>query len=104
MHFSTAHTLPTHKPHPSYVWGKSCHNLHEVEAIASQVDYIFLGPFFPTLSHPGTPLLSLDVLRQVRTLFPSLKIYALGGIIHPWQIEKVRLAGATGFAGIQFFL
>ncbi|MGQ9863849.1 MAG: thiamine phosphate synthase [Bacteroidia bacterium] len=104
MHFSAADSLPAYKPHSEYLWGKSCHNLSEIEGIASKVDYIFLGPFFPTHSHPGASLLSLEVLRQARTLFPALKIYALGGIMHPWQVEKVRIAGATGFAAIQFFL
>lgn len=82
--------------------GASCHNPEELEmAERVGVDYVFLSPVLPTLSHPGaTPLgwpAFADWVKQI-----NVSVYALGGVT-PAQLDQAKLAGAQGIAAIRAF-
>lgn len=105
MHFPAPLMPPPPKPHPTYLYGQSCHTPEEVAQAKLWSDYVWIGPFFPTPSHPERKdFLSLDVLRALREKHPDFPIVALGGIDSEEKAEAVRAAGAWGFAGIRYFL
>lgn len=83
--------------------GASAHSLHEAQrAAVGGVDYILLGPIFPTPSKLkyGKPL-GLSLLRQICEAL-ALPVLGLGGI-RPDRIAEVIAAGAAGIAGIRIF-
>jgi len=93
------------KPHlpKHFVMGASAHSLHEAQrAAVGGVDYILLGPIFPTPSKLkyGKPL-GLSLLRQICEAL-ALPVLGLGGI-RPDRIAEVIAAGAAGIAGIRIF-
>jgi thiamine-phosphate diphosphorylase len=87
---------------PGMLLGRSVHNLDEAgQAALEGVDYLFLGPVFATLSHPGAPALGLDAYREA-VLRTKIPILAIGGVTG----ENVRLiaqAGGRGAAAIRAF-
>ncbi|MEN3041108.1 MAG: thiamine phosphate synthase [Bacteroidia bacterium] len=106
MHFP-APPLPSHPKLPfSYLYGQSCHSLEEVAVAASWASYVWIGPFFPTPSHPEQKggYLPLEMLGLLREKYPSLPVIALGGIDTEERKAAVLKAGAWGFAGIRYFL
>lgn len=103
MHFPAGFSTPLPKPHPSYLYGASCHNLLEVEAVLSWVDYVWLGPLFPTASHPQVEPLALATLQKVANRFPQVPIIVIGGLTTQDRIEAARTSGAAGFASIRYF-
>lgn len=72
-------------------------SIHSPAAIASEgvLDYVTLGPIWPTPSHPDHPGLGADVLRGTRT--PML---AIGGVT-PERAAIAREHGAHGVAVIR---
>jgi thiamine-phosphate pyrophosphorylase len=87
---------------PACIIGLSCHSEDDVElAIAEGVDYVLLGPVFPTPSKPGAPALGLSRFGGIckRSKIP---IFALGGIALENAASCVS-AGAGGVAGIRLF-
>jgi thiamine-phosphate pyrophosphorylase len=85
---------------PSRLVGISCHSLADLlEAVASGVDFVVLGPIFETPSkRPYGPPLGCGILREARAL-TSLPLVAIGGIT-PARTPEVVAAGADGVAVI----
>jgi thiamine-phosphate pyrophosphorylase len=81
--------------------GYSTHNIEQVQrALALPIDYLAIGPIFPTTSKADTePVVGLDGLRAVRNLVTKLPIVAIGGIT-PQNAKAVIEAGATSVAVI----
>lgn len=80
----------------------SCHNETELAAACRiGVDFVVVGPVFPTASHPGAPTLGLAGLTRLceRATVP---VYALGGV-SPAHIDALYQCGAQGAAGITAF-
>lgn len=65
------------------------------------VDAVLLSPVFATSSHPGGRHLGLYRFARIAQCL-SLPVIALGGI-SARGIRRVRLAGASGIAGIGLF-
>ena len=82
--------------------GRSTHNLDEAtEQEAAGASYLFLGPIYPTKTHPdGTPL-GLDHLREA-VLRCKIPIVAIGGI-DAKNAPGVVAAGAAGIAAIRAY-
>lgn len=101
-----ARSLPTTAArrvlHPGMLLGRSVHNLDEAgQAESEGADYLFLGPVFPTRTHPGQDALGLDTYREA-VLRAKIPILAIGGVTG----ENVRLiaqAGGAGAAAIRAF-
>lgn len=76
--------------------GRSTHSIDEAcEAANEGVDYVFLGPIWPTRSHPDRAPLGTAALSAVQ----HVPVIAIGGV----EPERVRLAidsGAYGVAAI----
>lgn len=105
MHFPAPPLSPPPKPDPSYLYGQSCHTPEEVAAAAPWASYVWVGPFFPTPSHPEHgSFWDLAQLSLLRKRFPSLPLIAIGGIDAPERIEALQTHGAAGFAAIRYFL
>jgi len=84
--------------------GLSTHGLEEVEAArAEPVDYVAIGPVFPTVSKSDTrPVVGLEMVRQARKL-TSRPLVAIGGITRQ-NARLVADAGADGLAVISDIL
>jgi thiamine-phosphate pyrophosphorylase len=83
------------------VIGFSTHNIEQAVAAARlPIDYLAIGPIFPTLSKENPdPVVGLDGLRRVRQAVPRLPLVAIGGI----TLENAREtldAGADSLAVI----
>lgn len=84
--------------------GFSAHNLREAqEAWEAGVDYIIVGPIFPTPSKEGlvSPL-GLEALQEITTA-SKVPVVAIGGI-NSANGQKVLEAGAHGLACISAIL
>lgn len=87
---------------PGMLLGRSVHNLDEAgQAEEEGADYLFLGPVFPTRSHPGEPALGLEPFREA-VLRAQVPILALGGV-DPGNVHLVAEAGGRGAAAISAF-
>ena len=76
--------------------GRSTHTPAEVAAAAAEgADYVFLGPIFPTASHPDRPPLGHAALGNA-----SLPVVAIGGVT-PDRVSACVAAGAYGGAAIR---
>jgi len=84
--------------------GVSTHNLKQFEeAAATSVDYIAVGPIFPTSSKPNPdPVVGAALLRRVRPLTKK-PIVAIGGITLD-RAPEVLAAGADSVAVISDIL
>ena len=74
--------------------GFSTHNLEQArEAARLPVDYIAIGPLFPTSSKDNPdPVIGLEELSRVRRVTGTIPLVAIGGINH----ENARQAIAAG--------
>jgi thiamine-phosphate diphosphorylase len=83
------HELP-----PGVPVGASCHDSRELEQ-ATEADWVFLSPVFPTPSKPGAAALGLErfavLIERV-----SVPVYALGGV----DAERFAACVAAGAAGV----
>ena len=89
----------------SAIIGFSTHNLEQARAAARlPVDYIAIGPLFPTSSkdHPD-PLIGLEELRGVRRVTGTIPLVAIGGINHE-NARQAIAAGADSVAIISYLL
>ncbi len=79
------------------VWiGRSTHSVHEALAAQDEgVDYVFLGPIWPTTSHPGRPALGTGAISGARTA----RVIAIGGVT-PERVQPAIEAGAYGVAAV----
>jgi len=84
----------------SAIIGLSTHNLEQAIAASKQpVDYIAIGPVFPTTSKADPDeVIGLDLLRRVRDALPAARLVAIGGI-NDENITDVLAAGADSAAG-----
>jgi 8-oxo-dGTP diphosphatase len=89
------------RPLPRDAWvGASCHGAEELElAAALGADFATLSPVHPTTSHPDATPLGWERFAQIVT-DARLPVYALGGV-GPDDLERARVAGAPGVAGIR---
>ena len=84
---------------PTWWIGKSVHDLDEARAAQAEgADYLFLGPVFPTATHPDRAPVGLGVLRDVARL--GLPVVAIGGVTVE-RVRGIRDAGAYGVAAIR---
>ena len=78
---------------PDKIIGLSTHSLEQVRAACAQdIDYLSIGPIFPTRTKLIEGPLGLDLVREART-FVRVPIVAIGGISEK-NIAEVRRAGA----------
>lgn len=83
------------------VIGFSTHNIEQArEAAALPIDYLAIGPIFPTKSKDNPdPTVGLDGLRRVRDAVPRLPLVAIGGITLENSADTLA-AGADSVAVI----
>lgn len=82
---------------PDLFVGRSAHAPSEARAAAAQgADYVFLGPVWPTASHPDRPALGVDAVVQAQ----PARVIAIGGITAE-RARQARAAGAYGVAAIR---
>jgi thiamine-phosphate pyrophosphorylase len=78
--------------------GASVHSMEEAEAAAGGgVDFLMVGAVFPSPSHPASPGVGLQLIRDTNTL--GLPVVAIGGM-SPERARQARDAGAYGVAAI----
>lgn len=87
------------------VIGFSTHNAEQArEAIELPVDYLAIGPIFPTSSKENPdPVVGLEGLRRVRRIVGQIPLVAIGGI-RPENAREVLRAGADSVAVISLLL
>lgn len=85
--------------------GFSTHNVEQArEAAALPIDYLAIGPIFPTSSKDNPdPVVGLEGLRLVREIVGDIPLVAIGGINHK-NIAEVLKAGADAVAVIRHLL
>ena len=73
---------------PDKCVGVSCYNSLErvAEAYEKQASYIALGAFFPTITKPNAPRVSLDIIREAKGM-GDIPLVAIGGI----TLENIRV-------------
>ena len=88
-----------------FVIGFSTHNLKQaIEASIWPVDYLAIGPIFPTSTKQNPdPVVGLDGLRVVREAIGERPLVAIGGITRP-EARAVIDAGADSVALIRNLL
>ena len=96
-----ARSLPSEKVRemlgPEKIVGRSVHSVQEaVDLSLEGVNYLFLGSFFRTSSHPETVPLGLDTLEKLTTRV-KVPVIAIGGV-DPTRISTLLEAGAKGVA------
>ncbi len=76
--------------------GRSSHSAAEAIAACEEgADYAFLGPIWPTTSHPGAQGIGIGAIEEAN----AVAVVAIGGIT-PERIPAVIDAGAYGVAAI----
>jgi thiamine-phosphate diphosphorylase len=81
---------------PEVVIGRSTHDPGEArEAHEAGADYVFLGPIWPTASHPERVPLGVDAIAAAA----PARVIAIGGVT-PERAALCREAGAWGVAAI----
>lgn len=88
-----------------FVIGFSTHNLKQaIEASTWPVDYLAIGPIFPTSTKENPdPVVGLDGLRVVREAIGARPLVGIGGITRP-NARAVISAGADSVALIRGLL
>jgi thiamine-phosphate pyrophosphorylase len=87
---------------PGMLVGRSVHNLDEAGQAEEQgADYLFLGPIFPTRSHPGRPALGIGLYRE-SVLRAKIPVLAIGGVATD-NVGAIAEAGGPGAAAISAF-
>lgn len=78
----------------------SCHDAQALRQAADiGVDFVFLSPILPTLSHPGVDTLGWDAFKALVDQV-NVPVYALGGM-RVGDIPVARLHGGQGIAAIR---
>ena len=79
--------------------GYSTHSIEQVrEAVSLPIDYLAIGPIFPTSSKlRADPVIGLDSLREIRLIIGDLPLVAIGGVNRA-TLESVFDAGADSVA------
>lgn len=82
--------------------GRSCHTLEECRRAAEEkVDYLVLGPVFPTRSKSGEATITLEQLGQAARL--PIPVFALGGFSRE-NMKQLKDIPVRGIAGITLFM
>ncbi len=78
----------------SDMWiGRSTHSAREVErASRENADYAFLGPIWPTASHPGQPGIGIEMLKASH----GIPLLAIGGV----TVERASKCAAHKAYGV----
>jgi len=83
-----------------YLLGVSVHSLEEAQAaVTDGADFLLAGTIFASPSHPGEPTSGLDLLREIKQIYPSYFVLAIGGITAVTAKQAIE-AGADGVAVI----
>ncbi len=78
----------------------ACHNEYELELAKSiSVDFLFVSPILPTLSHPNSRPIGWERLRELSEK-AAIPTFALGGL-DKTHLEHAKSCGAFGVAGIR---
>jgi thiamine-phosphate diphosphorylase len=87
------------------VIGFSTHNVEQaIEAARLPVDYIAIGPIYPTVSKDNAdPVIGLEGLRRVKRAIGPVPLVAIGGIRRE-SVPEVLQAGADAVAVISLLL
>lgn len=84
----------------NYLVAASCHNETELQqAVHIGADFSVLSPVRATRSHPDAAPLGWEEFARLR-MATDIPVYALGGL-SAGDLDKARLAGATGLAMIR---
>ncbi len=79
---------------PGVVIGRSTHNQDQlVGALAEAVDYLCVGPCWPTPTKPGRPAPGLALVRVAAQLTGAKPWFAIGGVDYD-RLPEVLSAGA----------
>lgn len=95
----TSRQLRTIERRPEFpLVGASCHTAAEL-ALASQLDFVVLGPVMPTASHPQQPAMGWTAFARLVYNYP-LPVFAIGGLSRD-DLEEAWRHGAHGIAAIR---
>jgi thiamine-phosphate pyrophosphorylase len=87
---------------PHWIKTAAAHGIRSVRLAENfEVDAILLSPVFATKSHPKARPLGISRFARICTT-AKVPVFALGGITKS-RINRVRIAGASGVAGIGLF-
>jgi thiamine biosynthesis protein ThiS len=87
-----------------YLLGASVHSLQEAQtAITEGADFLLAGTIFASSSHPNEPTSGPDLLREIKQMYPTCFLLAIGGITAA-NAKQVMQAGADGVAVISAIL
>ena len=85
---------------PDRLVGLSTHSPAQIDAAATAgVDYIGVGPVYPTPTKPGRPAVGLELVRYA-SAHATMPFFAIGGI-DPVMISAVIDAGASRVAVVR---
>jgi thiamine-phosphate pyrophosphorylase len=85
---------------PDRLVGLSTHSPAQIDAaVGAGVDYIGVGPVYPTPTKPGRPAVGLDLVGYAARHAP-LPFFAIGGIDEA-NVDAVRAAGAKRIAVVR---
>ncbi len=102
LHFNSQ-TVLSARDFPTAIKGFSAHSIATLFwAKVHGFHYAFLSPIFPTASHPRIPALGITYLKKAVEQSP-LPIWALGGIVTKYHVEKCLQCGVKGIASIRRF-
>jgi thiamine-phosphate diphosphorylase len=102
LHLTSAADASTMTFPESWIVGQSCHGLAEVErAAAAGLDYVLLGPAFPTRSKESAPAITLRELADAAAR--GIDVYALGGVSVD-NLQALSGLGLTGVAAVTLFM
>jgi thiamine-phosphate pyrophosphorylase len=80
---------------PDVIVGLSTHSPEQLEAgLASDADYLSVGPVWETPTKAGRPATGLDYVRHAATVAAAKPWFAIGGIEES-NLDQVLAAGAT---------
>ncbi len=100
IHLSSAQLMALRQPQSGTDCGwrsASCHNAEELyRAEALGLDFVVLGPVYPTLSHTDTKPLGWQKFAALIRNYP-LPVYALGGMTYS-DLKTAQEIGAHGIA------
>jgi thiamine-phosphate pyrophosphorylase len=90
---------------PEFLIGASTHSLDDArQAREGGADFVVFGPVFETESKRSYgPPQGLVKLQELTSELPGFPVLAIGGVT-PDNLESCLAAGASGFAGISWFV
>lgn len=77
----------------------SCHSLEEVDAVSSEVEYMFLSPIYSSISKSGyeSNFSHEELLDGKKRGVINERVVALGGVT-PQNIDQIKMYGFGGVA------